>query len=87
MCRFPCMPNKFIDTHPKNQPLGTNQKNSYAEAVRRVNQKANLQTATSDLITCLQNFQYTEGLSEYKVEKNGGKAKRRKPDNTGGKKQ
>ena len=55
------------DTLPKNdQPLGSNQKNSYAEAVRRGSQKASLQTAISNLITCLQSFQETEDLSDYK---------------------
>ena len=80
--------NSNRDAHQKNfQPLGSNQKNSYAEAARRGNSKANLQTAISNLITCLQSFQETEGLSEYKAEKNGGKPKGRKPHYRGVKKQ
>lgn len=80
--------NSNRDTRQKNyQSLGSNQKNSYAEAVKRGNSKANLQTAISNLITCLQNFQETEGLSEYKTEKNGGKPKGRKPHYRGERKQ
>ena len=76
------------DTHPKNYlPLGSNQKISYAEAVRRGNQKASLQIAISNLITCLQSFQETEGLSDYKAGKNGGRSKGKKPHYRGGKKQ
>ena len=80
--------NSIRDTHPKQyQPLDSNQKISYAEAVRRGNQRTSFQTAISNLITCPQSFQETEGLSDYKAEKNGGRSKGRKPHYRGEKKQ
>ena len=76
------------NAHPKNyQSLGSNQKKSYAEAIKRGNQRANLQTAISNLISCLQSFQETEGLSESKAGNNGEKQKGRKPHYRGGRKQ
>ena len=76
------------NAHPKNyQSLGSNQKKSYAEAIKTGNQRANLQTAISNLISCLQSFQEAESLSESKAEKNGEKQKGRRPHYRGGRKQ